>query len=117
MSHKTSNRKFKQGAKKSNMGKWDSQRTDILCQAILLLKDANELKLFLRDLLTEAELIEFANRFYSARMLASGVHYNAIVEDTGLSSRTIARVQHWRKQGMGGYRLVLSRLSKKQSVR
>lgn len=102
---------------KQNKGKlavkWDNERTEALCQAILLLRDKSEAKNFLRDLLTPAELIEFGNRFYAAQMLAKGVVYSAISEDTGLSSRTIARIQHWRKEGMGGYRLMLSRVNKK----
>ena len=91
---------------------WDNSRTDILAKAFTLLHGTHEIKGFLRDLLTEAELVEFWHRFYAALMLAKGVHYNAIAEDTGLSSATIARVQKWRKGGMGGYRTALSRLSK-----
>lgn len=91
---------------------WNNVNTDALVEAMLLLRDAGEAKQFLRDLLTEAELIEFGKRFKAARMLADGVQYNAIAERTGLSSRTIARIQHWRKEGMGGYRLILSRLKK-----
>ena len=106
-----------QKTKKKGQSKGDtvgnSQRTEALCQAFLLLDDKTEVKGFLRDLLTEPELVELGNRFYAARMLAQGVHYTAIAEDTGLSSRTIARVQHWRKEGMGGYRMVLSRLKKR----
>lgn len=91
---------------------WNNSKTEALCQAFLLLRSQSEVKDFLRDLLTEPELIEFGNRFYAAQMLTKGVHYNAIAEDTGLSSRTIARVQHWRKSGTGGYKRVLARLAK-----
>ncbi|MDO8590915.1 MAG: YerC/YecD family TrpR-related protein [bacterium] len=91
---------------------WDNPRTDLLVKALSLLHGSHEIKGFLRDLLTEAELVEFGHRLYAARMLAKGIHYNAIAEDTGLSSATIARVQKWRKSGMGGYRIALSRLSK-----
>jgi len=91
---------------------WDNSRTDSLVKAFLVLRGSSEIKGFLRDLLTEAELIEFGNRLYAARMLSKGVHYNAIAEDTGLSSATIARVKKWLKAGMGGYRTVLSRLPK-----
>lgn len=88
--------------------KWDNQNTNDLCQAFLRLKSGGEVKNFLRDLLTENELIEFGNRLKAARMLKEGVYYMTIEEATGLSSRTIARVQHWRKKGMGGYKKVLA---------
>ncbi len=88
---------------------WNNKNTDDLCDAILMLKNKDELKNLLRDLLTPNEIVEFGNRLKSAKMLKNGVHYNAIAEATGLSSRTIARVQHWLKKGMGGYRKVLSK--------
>jgi uncharacterized protein YerC len=36
--------------------------------------------------------------------------YTAIQEETGLSSRTIARVHKWLKLGKGGYAMMLKRL-------
>jgi TrpR-related protein YerC/YecD len=91
---------------------WENPRTESLIKAFSLLLGQSEIKAFLRDLLTEAELVEFGNRLYAARMLEKGVHYDAIAEGTGLSSTTIARVQKWREGGMGGYRAVLARLPK-----
>lgn len=91
---------------------WDNPRTDALAQALFSLRDTSQIKAFLRDLLTEPEIIEFGHRLYAARMLSRGVHYNSIAEDTGLSSATIARVQKWLKKGMGGYRKAISRLPK-----
>jgi len=91
---------------------WDNPDTDELARAIALLENTAEAKRFLRDLLTPEELIEFGHRFKAARLLAKDVHYAAIAEDTGLSSATIARVQKWRKSGMGGYKLILTRLGK-----
>ncbi len=92
--------------------KWDNAETDALSHALSLLENPAEIKRFLRDLLTEEELIEFGHRFKAARLLAKGVHYSAIAEDTGLSSATIARVQKWRHSSYGGYKIVLARLSK-----
>jgi len=80
-----------------------------LYRAILSLKDLREAKPFFRDLLTKVEIDEFAERWKVARMLASGVPYTKIIEATGLSSTTVARVARWVKKGMGGYRLVLQR--------
>ncbi|MDO8482807.1 MAG: YerC/YecD family TrpR-related protein [bacterium] len=80
-----------------------------LTQAFLSMKDNGEMKAFLRDLLTESEIIEFSKRFYAARAIADSVHYAGIEEVTGLSSRTIARVKKWYKHGAGGYKLAIKR--------
>jgi TrpR-related protein YerC/YecD len=86
-------------------------RRDIesLYDAILSLEDLGEAKMFFRDLLTEREIEELAERWKAARLLAEGVPYTQIVERTGLSSTTVARVARWVKQGAGGYRLALKR--------
>ena len=90
---------------------WDTKQSKQLVAGILELKTANEAKRFLRDLLTPLEIKEFANRFEAARLLSRDVQYNAISELTGLSSATIARIQKWLNGSLGGYRLVLARLS------
>lgn len=81
-----------------------------LYKAILLLKNEDECKRFLRDLLTEAEIKELANRWRVARMLDKKIPYEEIAKETGMSSTTIARVQKWLVNGKGGYKLVLKRL-------
>ena len=96
--------------KKLKKAKWEGNDSDALVKAFLAMRDSGEMKAFLRDLLTESEIVEFAKRFRAARSIAKSIHYDAITEDTGLSSRTIARVKHWYKHGKGGYRLAISRL-------
>lgn len=78
--------------------------------AFVLLKTRDEAQRFLRDLLTEQEILEFANRWQVAQMLYSAVPYLEIAKKTGMSSTTIARISRWLKQGRGGYRLMLSRI-------
>ncbi|HEV7702605.1 MAG TPA: YerC/YecD family TrpR-related protein [Candidatus Paceibacterota bacterium] len=90
---------------------WSTSKNKQLIQAFLALKNADEAKSFLRDLMTEAEIKEFANRLEAASLLSQDVQYNAISESTGLSSATIARISKWLKGSLGGYRLILSRLS------
>ena len=94
------------------MKKWDNKKTDDLIKAVLALKNAKEAKRFLRDLLTEEEIIEFGKRWQTAKMLNSNISYTTISGKTGLSSRTIARISGWLSNGMGGYKLVLNRLNK-----
>jgi TrpR-related protein YerC/YecD len=91
--------------------KWDNPTTKDLFKVILALKDTNEARRFFRDLMTEAELIEFGNRWKAAQMLSRKVPYSTITTKTGLSSTTIARISKWLHSGMGGYRLMLNKLA------
>jgi len=83
---------------------------DELYVVINRLENLDECRKFFRDLLTETEIREFAERWKVARMLWQGVPYTSIEEETGLSSRTIARVHKWLKRGKGGYTMMLRRL-------
>ena len=93
------------------MDKWDNLTTESLLEALLALKNKTEAKKFLRDLLTHQEIIEFGMRWKTAQMLNDKVPYVRIVNETGLSSTTIARVSQWLNKGKGGYRLMLNRLA------
>lgn len=90
---------------------------DDLYRAISRLESVEECRKFLRDLLTETEIRECAERWKAAQLLAAGVPYTSIERETGLSSRTIARVHRWLKQGKGGYSMMLRRLQKGESAR
>jgi TrpR-related protein YerC/YecD len=85
---------------------------DRLYEAILQLQNLDECRKFFRDLLTETEIREMTERWKAAQMLADGIPYTTIEKETGLSSRTIARVHKWLKQGKGGYALMLRRTRK-----
>jgi len=80
-----------------------------LYRAILTLRTEEEARRFFRDLLTETEIKEFSERWKAARMLARGVPYTKIIDETGMSSTTVARVARWVKKGTGGYRLAMHR--------
>lgn len=86
-------------------------KTKKLYKAILSLKTEDECRRFFRDLLTEAEIKEFANRWQVAQMLEKKVSYEKIAKETGMSSTTIARISKWLSSGMGGYQLILKRLA------
>ena len=90
---------------------WNTKENKQFVEAILSLKNANEAKCFLRDLMTKGEIKEFANRLEAASLLSRDVQYNAISENTGLSSTTIARISKWLNGSLGGYRLVIARLA------
>lgn len=101
--------------KKINNKKWINQNTQELFEAILSVKDIKELQKFLRDLMTESEIIEFGKRWKVARMLYANATYVEITKETGLSSTTIARVQNWLTEGTGGYNIILKRTDKNDS--
>lgn len=89
---------------------WNTKENKQLIEAILALKTSDEAKRFLRDLMTETEIIEFAKRLQTAELLSENVPYSIIEKKTGLSSTTIARVSKWLNNGMGGYQLMIARL-------
>ena len=92
--------------------RWDTPRSEALFRAILELKTVGEAKRFFRDLLTDEEIVEFSKRWQVARMLEAQMPYTVIQDETKLSSTTIARISKWLKNGMGGYRLMLDRVSR-----
>lgn len=90
---------------------WTTTKNKQFIASILELQNADEAQRFLRDLMTPLEINEFANRLEAASLLSSDMQYNFITEKTGLSSATIARIAKWLTGSLGGYRLVLNRLS------
>lgn len=80
-----------------------------LYKAILTLKTPDEAAHFFRDLLTEAEIKEFANRWKMVQMIALGVSYLDIAKKLGVSTTTVNRCAKWLHNGMGGYKLALDR--------
>jgi TrpR-related protein YerC/YecD len=90
---------------------WNIKENKQLIKAILALRNADEAERFVRDLLTPAEIKEFANRLEAAALLSTETKYDYITDATGLSSTTIARIQKWLRGTLGGYRLVLPRIS------
>ena len=92
------------------MEKWENKNTDLLIQALLFCKNKTTMRAFLRDLLTEKELIEFGNRLKVAEMLSQKISYSKIEKTTGMSSTTIARISKWLNKGMKGYKTILPHL-------
>lgn len=90
---------------------WDNKKTKDLIKVILALKNEKEAKEFFRDLLTDKEILEFGNRWRAANMLSEKISYKDIEKETGLSSRTIARISKWLKTGKGGYKKMLKRVN------
>src|ERR1035437_2785852 len=111
MNNKTSIKTVKLVRQIGSVINWDAKENKQLVAAILALKNTDEAKRFLRDLMTEGEIQEFANRLEAASLLSKNTQYAAIIEKTGLSSTTIARISKWLNGSLGGYKLILNRLN------
>ncbi len=68
-----------------------------LQEAFLLLKNNEEVFNFIRDLMTEAEILEFCQRLEIANRLRNKESYKKIEKDLKVSSTTIARVTKYLK--------------------
>jgi len=86
---------------------WKLKTAERLATALTLVDDPETMRQFLRDVMTEKEIIEVSSRLEAACMLRGGAKYMDIVEKTKLSSRTIARISDWLQGGCGGYVKVL----------
>jgi len=80
-----------------------------LCQAFLTLDTPAEVRQFLLDLCTPAELEAMVDRWWTASLLNEGRSYREISDITGVSVTTIGRVARYMNMGEGGYRLALRR--------
>lgn len=89
-----------------------TQQAKELFKAMTLLNTPDECQAFLRDLCSLAELQAMIERFQDAKLIDEGVPYRQIAKQTGSSTATVTRVAHWLHHGMGGYKLVLDRMSK-----
>jgi len=95
---------------------WGNKENKRLIQAILALKTDDETEKFLRDLMTEKEIKEFAKRLKAAEMLTEKMPYSIIEKETGLSSTTVARVAKWLNGKGGGYKIIISKLHNHNSI-
>ena len=81
------------------------------------MKDEKEAANFFRDLLTIAEIQEFANRWKMARLLYEGKPYLEVAQKTNSSTTTVTRVAHWLFEGKDGYKAILDRRETKNIQR
>ncbi|NQT50238.1 hypothetical protein HQ571_06110 [Candidatus Kuenenbacteria bacterium] len=89
--------------------RWITPASTVLFKTILKLENLKQAQNFFRDLMSEKEIRELSNRWKTAQMLEKGISFSVIEKQTGMSPNTIARINKWRKKGMGGYRLMLGK--------
>ena len=80
-----------------------------LYEALLKVENKKEMALFLEDLCTIKELESMSQRLQAAKMLLEEKTYNEIVEETDISSATLARVSKCVRYGKGGYKKIISK--------
>ncbi len=80
---------------------------DDLCRALLSMRGLTEMRSFLRDLCTPAELEALVDRWRVVPYLLKGVAYREIHERTAVSVTTIGRVARFLSQGNGGYQAAI----------
>jgi TrpR-related protein YerC/YecD len=85
-----------------------------LVEALATLDGPEEMRAFLKDLCTPAELQAMADRWAAVECLKRGLPYREIHRLTGVSVTTIGRVARYLAQGNGGYALAAQRLAERE---
>ena len=80
-----------------------------LYERLVKIESVEEAEKFLDDLCTIKELEAMSQRLRAAKMLLEGKTYNEIVEETEISSATLARVSKCVRYGDGGYKTVIEK--------
>ena len=88
---------------------------DGLANALASLKDAAQVRAFLEDLCTPAELEAMSDRWRVVPQLLQGIPYREIHERTLVSVTTIGRVARSLEHGAGGYAVAIERLSARKA--
>lgn len=91
----------------------ENKSIDELYGVLASIRSKSGCKEFFEDLCTPLEIESIAQRLYAAELLSKGCTYEEIIELTGISSATLARVNKRLKTGEGYKKYVLPRLNQK----
>lgn len=86
------------------------QGLEALAQAFAALKSPADIKAFLQDLCTPAEMEAMVDRWQVVPYVINEIPYREIHEHTGVSVTTIGRVARTLNTGAGGYQAAAKRL-------
>lgn len=89
----------------------DEKKKKNLVDAFLSLENEDLCRRFLIDITTPKEFKDLSDRFDVARLLYEGKTYEKIIEETGMSSTTIARINRTLHYGEDGYKEVLDKIN------
>lgn len=85
-----------------------------LYDALNTLKNIDEVKLFMKDMLTKSELRMLKRRWHIANLLTEGYDMRTVAQKAKTSTQTVWRVKKILEEGFGGMRLVIDRVKEKQ---
>ncbi|KGO97625.1 YerC/YecD family TrpR-related protein [Novilysobacter defluvii] len=94
----------------STAEQYQHDELDELASALASLRDAGEVRAFLLDLCTPAELEAMTDRWKVVPLLLERIPYREIHERTGVSVTTVGRVARTIEYGAGGYATAMHRL-------
>jgi TrpR-related protein YerC/YecD len=83
---------------------------EALAKALSVLSSATDVRAFLQDLCTPAEMEALVDRWQVVPYLLEEMPYREIHDHTGVSVTTIGRVSRTLNQGAGGYRKAAERV-------
>lgn len=78
------------------------------------LKNIDEVKIFMKDILTKSELRMLKRRWHIANLLLKGTDIREIAKEARASTQTVSRVKRILEEGHGGLLLALQRVNEKQ---
>jgi len=85
---------------------------DALYTASSVLKTRDDMKKFLRDLLTESERIMIGRRIVIAHQLLKDESYDSIVADLKVGRDTITKIHRWLQDETRGYEKAIEKFQK-----
>lgn len=90
---------------------------EALCQALLAIDDIENMRAFLHDLCTPAELEALTDRWKIVPYIESGMPYREIRDRTAVSITTVGRVARCLNENRGGYRAAVEASARSQARR
>ena len=90
-----------------------SKDKNLLVDSFYKVKTKKDLALFIQDLLTEEEILDFAQRIKIANYILTGKTYEEIEKLIPVSSSTISKIGQVIKFGKGRFKLVQPKDKKK----
>lgn len=85
-----------------------------LYEIINLLKNVDEIKFFLKDILTPAELRMLKRRWHIAVLLSEGFDIREVAYRSKTSTQTVSKIKQVIEEGRGGIEIAISRMKRKQ---
>lgn len=84
-----------------------------LYQILNTFENIEEVKIFMKDILTSSELRMLKRRWHIANLLRTGLDMRSIASEANTSTQTVMKVKRVLEEGHGGLLLALQRTEKK----